>query len=209
MRIVRSAVALVGAACVAAAALLATGAAGAVPAELAELAGAVPTERLVLLLGGGAALYGIWRTWAISRVPYGTSPLVEREPERVHGSPVVGAGAGFDSLLDRTDAGRERTDREQARRDVHGELAEMAVRLRMEATGVDRTTAEAAVDRGEWTDDARAAAFLGGPDAPAPPWTVRLRDWLSAEDVFARRVDHAVGALEAAYEREIAGEADR
>ena len=209
MRIVRSALALVGAACVAVAALLVTGTGGVVPPGLAELVGSVSIERLVLALGGGTALYGIWRTWAISRAPYGTPPLVEREPERIHGSPVVGAGAGFDSLLDRTDAGRGRTDREQARRDVHGELAELAVRLRMESTGVDRAAAEAAVERGEWTDDARAAAFLGGADAPAPPWTVRLRDWLSAEDVFARRVDHTIGALDTAAERGSDGEAER
>ncbi|MUV50741.1 hypothetical protein GJ630_14085, partial [Haloarcula sp. CBA1122] len=46
------------------------------------------------------------------------------------------------------------------------------------------------VRTGSWTDDRRAAAFLGGPDAPDPPIEMQLRDWASGEG-FDRKVEAA------------------
>lgn len=83
----------------------------------------------------------------------------------------------------------------------HGRL-----RRRLRASAVEATAhrwrlptarARERVEAGEWTDDPAAAAFLGGPAVPAPPWRVRARAVLgqSRFSFYANRAADAVVAL--------------
>lgn len=53
------------------------------------------------------------------------------------------------------------------------------------------------VETGAWTDDPVAAAFLGGPDVPLPPWRFRVRAALGGSTFafYANRAADAVVAL--------------
>lgn len=59
----------------------------------------------------------------------------------------------------------------------------------------DRETAREAVERGAWTDDPVAAAFLAGAGGPAQPLGARLRGWLRPDTAFERRVERTVSAI--------------
>lgn len=61
------------------------------------------------------------------------------------------------------------------RYDVESRLRGLAVELLAEHAGYDRESAETAVELGTWTDDPRAATFLGS-DVPLP-FTLRAVDW--------------------------------
>jgi hypothetical protein len=65
------------------------------------------------------------------------------------------------------------------------------------ATGCDEKTAERAVERGEWTDDRIAAAFLAT-EHEAPTFTVteRALAWLTPERTFDRRLDRTLDAID-------------
>jgi hypothetical protein len=110
-------------------------------------------------------------------------PAVDRARAR------AAPGRGHDGLVD----GYRRLDpesRARLRRRVRTVVARS-----LAADGADRATIERAVAEGTWTDDVRAAAFLG--DVPVP-WRTRVREWLaagSAEGVRAER------AIEAAWRR--------
>ncbi|WP_424003716.1 DUF7269 family protein [Haloarcula salina] len=83
--------------------------------------------------------------------------------------------------------------------DVRGDLRAAARRALVRRTDRTRDEAVAAVEAGTWTDDRRAAALLGGDDAPDPPIAVQVRDWASGES-FDRRVDAATAEIYALYE---------
>jgi hypothetical protein len=57
-----------------------------------------------------------------------------------------------------------------------------------------REEARERVDAGAWTDDPHAATFLGGPDAPSPPLTDRLRIAASAQSPFQYRIRRTADA---------------
>jgi hypothetical protein len=105
------------------------------------------------------------------------------------------AGTAVDGPLARLgDATTTERSRSSARWRVRARVRE-AVVATLRAEGYDREDALALVERGAWTDDPRAAAFLGGPEARDPPLRDRLRDW-AAGDPFARGARAAVAAAE-------------
>lgn len=61
-------------------------------------------------------------------------------------------------------------------------------------TGADSETATRRIAAGEWTDDALAAAVLGG-EVPLPV-TARLRGWLDPEGEAKRRLARVIDAIE-------------
>lgn len=85
---------------------------------------------------------------------------------------------------------------EDDREEVREELRSVAVELLARERGLAERHARTRIESGEWTDDLRASAFLGGPEAPAPGLRVRVFDWLSVEGAYARGLDATIGELE-------------
>ena len=158
------------------------------------LAGALPLPRLaVVVLGLFALVEAVRSVQARRRATPEAAVLPEPEPRYEAPRP----GDAFDERLAtiarrprRTWAGGEH---EAVRRRLRSAAVEAAAhRFRLPTPAARRR-----VDAGTWTDDPAAAAFLGGPDAPGPPWGVRLRATLSgsAFAFYARRTADAVVAL--------------
>ncbi|MFB6162455.1 MAG: hypothetical protein ABEJ86_03315 [Halococcoides sp.] len=92
----------------------------------------------------------------------------QAQPEAIPGSEIETA---LDRLRERDGAVPVQTERQRIRR----RLTEAAIDTVSEAEGISHQAAADRVAAGTWTDDPRAAAFLG--DDRAPLW-VRIRDWL-------------------------------
>jgi hypothetical protein len=103
--------------------------------------------------------------------------LPEPEPETT--PPIPRAGAEFDRLVDGGVLSRRLTADE--RRQVRSRLRHAAVETVRRRAEISRERAEVLVERGEWTDDATAAAFLG---QPARPRAVRLCDRVASGVAF-------------------------
>lgn len=104
-------------------------------------------------------------------------------------------GADFDGTLARVEtmsAVELRTSDAPAA--LRGRLREAVVALVASRAGVDRETAAARVERGEWTDDPVAAAYLSG--SLRAPAAVRWRERLSTTPRAAARARRTVEALE-------------
>ncbi len=83
---------------------------------------------------------------------------------------------------------------------LRSELRDLAVAILVDR-GHDREAAERLVAAGRWTDDPRAAAFLGS-DAPTVPLRLRVRDWAEGAGE-RRRAEHAVQAVAALAGEEV------
>ncbi|KAA9398745.1 hypothetical protein Har1130_11055 [Haloarcula sp. CBA1130] len=78
--------------------------------------------------------------------------------------------------------------------EVRNRLREAARQMLVETADMSMEAAARGVRTGSWTDNRRAAAFLGGPDAPDPPIEMQLRDWASGEG-FDRKVAAAAAEI--------------
>lgn len=164
----------------AAAVVVALGIGGERPVRL--LAGILPVARwAVLLLGLGAAAVGLL---AVLTEPLADDDGVTLPPDRrteTRDDAVVGRETDdtLRAIVDSTDGGGA-----WKRVRLRGDLRSLAIELLRTEHGMDVDEAAAAIDTGEWTDDPRAAAYLG--DVPLP---VRLRvsDWASGNP-YERRV---------------------
>lgn len=74
--------------------------------------------------------------------------------------------------------------------EIRDRLREAARQVLVETAELSTEAAARDVRTGSWTDDRRAAAFLGGPEAHDPPIEMQLRDWASGEG-FDRNVEAA------------------
>lgn len=137
---------------------------------------------LVALLATGYALLAVIGTRAAGS---DVDPLVAVAPELPREGSIGVLAGEFDAAF-------ERGDREAFLRE---ELHDAAVAAQMRATGVDRETAADAIAAGEWTDDRRAADFLGDGVAQPPP-LVRATDWIANEPRPRRYARHTVEAIE-------------
>lgn len=157
---------------------------------------------VALLLGGFVGLYGLYVVY--HRDPPDddgdgseTVDLATMRPERPHGPSNDAVGTGLDAYLDRiggqVDYGYD--DRYSAYR-VEQNLESLAVAVVAEAADCSRERAREHVAAGTWTDDVRAAAFVGGPDAPDRPASMRVRDWANG-DAYDRQVRATVDELAA------------
>jgi len=148
------------------------------------------------LVGGG---YGLAHLYLNGKRESTTAPLVGMTPERAHypehrvsGDDVDESVETVGGELPESSAKNWWTYRE--RNDVTSTLAELAVRVLANEHDVDADRAEELVASGAWTDDDRAAAFLGDDDAGALPLRVQFVDWLSGE-AYQRRVTATVEAI--------------
>jgi len=151
-------------------------------------------------VAGGLAIYlsrhvlGLGRADARSRA---TEPL-PYPPELARAPPSDRAGAAIDEQIAAIGTGEWEPER------VETALTETAVECLVTYGGHDEATARTRLESGAWTDDPRAAAYLGGADAQTPSWRVELWDWLRPMPRAERHVRHAVDALEA-YARDHRG----
>lgn len=61
--------------------------------------------------------------------------------------------------------------------------------------GTTEREAERAVERGTWTEDRVAAAFVGGSEAPGYPFRSRVRGWVRPDLAFEQRFERTVDAV--------------
>ncbi|PGF16330.1 hypothetical protein CP556_09525 [Natrinema sp. CBA1119] len=135
-----------------------------------------------------------------------TSPLVEptagsdldpsRFDDRAARRRIV--GESFDRWLEQATAydDESRSAREDARRRLVESLRPVAATAYANRAGLTEDDAMAAIEAGSWTDDPRAAAFLGGPDGPSTPLWLWLFDLVSAADPVVRSLEHAIDEIE-------------
>lgn len=77
---------------------------------------------------------------------------------------------------------------------LQSQLRRVAIDVLRESHGIAKREARTALDDGTWTDSRRAAAFLGGNDAPRPTVATRIRDWASGNR-FERQVRATVDEI--------------
>lgn len=176
------------------AAVLVAAVPGLPPAPVRDAFAGLSAGALIGLL----VLVGLLLAWLSGRrarqVPE-PEPLV---PDRSAADRAPAVGERFDDRLARvTDPDLPRERRLAGQDGVRDRVRAAAVTACRTAADCDRETAERAVDTGAWTDDPRASALVGGPEAAAPPLHVRAWDLVRAESAFRRRVRHALAAVRA------------
>lgn len=170
----------------------------AIPVPEALAASNLPTPDLVskivaVVLGLATLAIALASQFGGQSSTGGVTPLVGDPPESIHGRSTGYPRPEIDTYFAQLAAGD--TDPE-AVETLSAELRETAVRLSAAKTGRSRDEAAAAIDRGEWTDDERAAVFVGQDAGPLPLRT-RLWDYVRSEDADHRRARRAVEALDA------------
>ncbi|MEY7849936.1 hypothetical protein AB7C87_12150 [Natrarchaeobius sp. A-rgal3] len=107
-------------------------------------------------------------------------------------------GASFDRSVDRaTDYDGDREVRSRAREELIGALRPIAARAYANRAGVVQDDATRAIERGSWTDDPRAAAFLADESGPSTPIWLWLFDLVTATDPFSKSLERTVDEIEA------------
>ncbi|WP_137283735.1 DUF7269 family protein [Halorussus salinisoli] len=103
-------------------------------------------------------------------------------------------GEAFDRTVAELRSGPRRVlVRERA--DLRETLEEAAFTAVADRENCSREQARELVAAGTWTDDAHAASFLGGPDAPTPPIFDRLKLAASSESPYQYRIRRAADAV--------------
>lgn len=180
--LVRAALAAVGVAGVA----LAVGAVvGLAPASLVGAASGLDATLATGIVGAALVGYALRRRRQAE--PADEATLADAGGDATAADPGQPVDGALDAIVDGTDAFAR-----DARPRVRERVRETAVRA---CASTDRADAEAAVARGEWTDDPVAAAFLGDERAPRYPLRERLRGWVHPDRAFRRRVERTVDAV--------------
>lgn len=89
---------------------------------------------------------------------------------------------------------------ESKRDEIRERLQATTIRLHQQRTGLAYKAASNEVESGDWTTDVRAAAFLGGPDAPRPTFIRRVIDRIFGRDEFKHRVIRTISVMEREFE---------
>lgn len=145
-------------------------------------------SRIALAMAGAVAgVIGLLYSWLTE--PDATAPLSERaatKPART----VTVAGADLSVQYERLVENGPPADpeRDPIRRRLRDVVVESVERERNDAT--------AYIDRGAWTDDRYAAAFLTTAPTVDYPWYHRLYAWLYPGRAYERRVHRALAAVE-------------
>lgn len=125
---------------------------------------------LVAVIGGVAFVLTL--LFVVIRVLTGIDQITPPEPE---GIPTARhPGAEFDQFVDGP-VGLRSLMGSGERQQVQDRLREVAVQTVMQRTNCSREAARRRVDEGKWTEDADAAAYLGGPEGPDAPWPSRIK----------------------------------
>ncbi|TYT62331.1 DUF7269 family protein [Natrialba swarupiae] len=126
--------------------------------------------------------------------PDGEANARSRSPGR-RGWDVV--GDSFERDVERaTDYDGDREVRSAAREEVVDTLRPIATRAYANRAGVARSAATRVIERGSWTDDDRAAAFLAGESGPSTPVWLWLFDLVTATDPFSRSLERTIDEIE-------------
>lgn len=175
--------------------LLAPGLADLVPVEAAL---AVFDNGYLLVAAFGVVALVVVVTVLLVRGVAGINQTSPPEPESAGSAPRP--GEGFDDLISGIDL---RSALFESRREqVRDRLHDAAVTAVMRETGDTRSEARERVERGTWTNDAEAAAFLAGERTPGA--STRVAAVLRGETAFqrgARRSARAVARYDAGGRR--------
>lgn len=170
----------------------------AIAATVGVVVGAPPIIVVAGLVGGGYALVQLYRTGSEES---DRTPLVYENPERAHYSENHVAGSEIDDSIEAI--GGELPESEskdwwtyREKNDVKESLSAVAMTVLADEHDVSRERAAKMLEAGTWTDDPRAARFLGDESAAALPLRVQFYDWLSGE-AYERRVEATIGAVAA------------
>lgn len=157
------------------------------------------------------SLLGIYALWRLIRSAGSTTPAMDPDslapsdrPTVADDLTIVGADrtATIEALIDAYTHDRGwAADRDARTAAVKDQLTTIGHTV-LTGRGMDADTATATIERGDWTDDPVAAAFLGTDAAPDFPLVHRLLGWLVPGYALERRIEHAVTALEAIAEGE-------
>jgi hypothetical protein len=161
----------------------------------------VANEFVVVLLGltaGGLGAYWVWQSAGEDDDATHTGTEVAL-PDYDAGTrdSVDTVADGIDGVLDdlassstaRSDA-QFRSTRSRIRRRLRNTVVDVLVA----SYGYERSEAVHQVDHGRWTDDVRAAHFLGNDSVAKPPLRLRITDWIRGEP-FAAKVRASVDRL--------------
>lgn len=165
-----------------------------------SMADAVPLDGLVETLGNDYFLVATFGALALAltlvvlaiRAVHGLDQATPPDPEDVQTAPRL--GEAFDDLVESGFGLRARLVGDEAER-ARDRVRSTAVTAHMRAANCSRSAAERAVDRGEWTDDRAAAAFLAGDDGPSPGLSDRVRAALRGESWFQYGLRRSAAAI--------------
>lgn len=170
---------------------------GYAPATLpASLRGGLDVDSgLALAFAGAVAgVIGLLYSW-LTR-PDAAAPLSEQPVDGPgRSAPVVGHDLSTHYARSIAGAGPDDAAADPIRRRLRGVLVE----------SVAAADAEAYVDRGAWTDDRYAAAFLSTTADVDYPWYHRLYAWLYPGRAYERRVRRTLAAVERACADRLSG----
>jgi hypothetical protein len=169
------------------------------PATLRRPLAALGVDRGVALafVGAVAGVLGLCYAWITE--PDAETPIVggaNDGPERA--VPVAGADLSTRYEREVESGGGAEDD------PLRWRLRSVVVERHWHAQG-GHEAAAAHVDRGEWTDDRYAAAFLTTSEAVDYPWYHRLYAWLYPGRAYEKRVTRALAAVEEACAEELSG----
>jgi uncharacterized repeat protein (TIGR01451 family) len=105
---------------------------------------------------------------------------------------VASPGAELGAVLDEFDTDEYRYARAVPQK---SRLEAVAVEALTRYRHCTRSEARERIERGTWTDDAVAAAFLGGDDVDSPPLSERFRTVISGESRYHRGLRRTVAAI--------------
>ncbi|QLG49486.1 DUF7269 family protein [Natrinema halophilum] len=110
--------------------------------------------------------------------------------------PIVGDPFDRRIELARAYDDRPRSTREEARERLVESLRPIAATAYANRAGLTEPSAMAAIEAGTWTDDPRAAAFLGGDEGPSTPLWLWLVDLVSTADPFVRSLERTIDEID-------------
>lgn len=159
---------------------------------VSEAASNVPGRRLVFVLAFAALVVCV----VVLRQAWVQSDdtdvgLPDPDDEAESGTDLV--GSEVDYVLEQLEAVDETVTRYQ-RQDAEAAIRSVAVDVLRSENGYDLEECKAALEAGSWTDDPRAATYLGA-DVQRPV-RIRVIDWV-AGDPYRRQVDATVAELAA------------
>ncbi|WP_415382716.1 hypothetical protein [Halosimplex sp. TS25] len=162
--------------------------------RVADAIGALadPARLFVYLIAHLAVALGLWSLWTARGSGTEETQTTLPHPERADESPGKVLGGDIDETLRRL-ADPTDTVELRGRIDVERTIRRVAVDVLREEADYDLGGLQAALDEGTWTDDPRAAAYMGDVELPV---RIRVIDWASG-DPYRRRVQATVAELAA------------
>lgn len=152
---------------------------------------------ILLAMGGITVTFALLLT-VLANLDSGSTQAAIHVDQRVSGQAPTLTGDSLDELFAESKAPQTPLEKKREQREEFRQIVrETAVRALMQADGCSRDTAIERLAEGNWTDDSRAAVFIGGPNVVSVPLDIRIRDWLHPEPTFHRRASRAVDVLQA------------